>query len=53
MPEGPDITRQTLAAMGVSTSQELSARFDILRAEFDRDRASAAETSGSHTPVRA
>jgi len=43
MPEGPDITRQTLAALGVSTSQELSARFEILRAEFDRECASATD----------
>src|SRR5579872_4185937 len=43
MPEGPDITRQTLAALGVSTSQELSARFDALRAEFDRESASATD----------
>ena len=40
MPEA-DITRQTLAALGVSTSQELSARFDALRAEFDKESASA------------
>jgi phenylalanyl-tRNA synthetase alpha chain len=43
MPEVADITRQTLAALGVSTSQELSARFDALRAEFDRDSASATD----------
>jgi phenylalanyl-tRNA synthetase alpha chain len=42
MPEVADITRQTLAALGVSTSEELSARFDALRAEFDRESASAA-----------
>ncbi len=41
MPEVADITRQTLAALGVSTSQELSARFDALRAEFDKESASA------------
>src|SRR5580704_2447387 len=43
MPEVADITRQTLAALGVSTSQELSARFDALRAEFDRESATATD----------
>src|SRR5579863_4392233 len=43
MPEVADITRQTLAALGVSTAQGLSARFDTLRAEFDKESASAAD----------
>ncbi len=43
MPEVADITRQTLAALGVSTSQQLSARFDALRAEFDRESPSATD----------
>lgn len=43
MPDGSDITRQTLAALAVSTSQELSARFDTIRADFDRESASAAD----------
>ena len=41
MPEVADITRQTLAALGISTSAEVTARFDALRADFDRDTASA------------
>lgn len=43
MPEVADITRQTLAALGVSTASELSARFDAVRAEFDRESAAAAD----------
>jgi phenylalanyl-tRNA synthetase alpha chain len=41
MPEGADITRQTLAALGVSTPAEVIARFDAIHAEFERDAASA------------
>jgi phenylalanyl-tRNA synthetase alpha chain len=37
MAEVADVTRQTLAALGVSTPAELTARFEALRAEFDRD----------------
>jgi phenylalanyl-tRNA synthetase alpha chain len=36
MPEVADITRQSLAALGVSTSAEVAARFDALLSEFDR-----------------
>jgi phenylalanyl-tRNA synthetase alpha chain len=41
MPEVADITRQTLAALGISTPAEVTARFESLRAEFDRDYATA------------
>jgi phenylalanyl-tRNA synthetase alpha chain len=41
MPEGADITRQTLATLGVSTAAELAARFEALRSEFERDSTSA------------
>lgn len=41
MPEGPDITRRTLAELGVSTAAELALLFDALRTEFDRDAAAA------------
>ena len=41
MPEVADITRQSLAALGVSTSAEVAARFEALRLEFDRGIASA------------
>ena len=41
MPEIADIIRQTLAALGVSTPAEVTARFDALRAEFERDTTSA------------
>jgi len=37
MAEVADVTRQTLAALGISTPAELTARFEALRAEFDRD----------------
>ena len=37
MAEVADVTRQTLAALGISTPGELTARFEALRAEFDRD----------------
>src|ERR1700731_2056396 len=37
MPEVADNTRQTLAALGISTPAEVTARFEALRAEFDRD----------------
>jgi phenylalanyl-tRNA synthetase alpha chain len=41
MPEVADITRHTLAALGISTPAEVTARFEALRAEFDRDYATA------------
>jgi phenylalanyl-tRNA synthetase alpha chain len=41
MPEVADTTRQSLAALGVSTPTEVAARFDALRLEFDRSTASA------------
>lgn len=41
MAEVADVTRQTLAALGVSTPEELTAHFEALRAEFDRDYATA------------
>jgi phenylalanyl-tRNA synthetase alpha chain len=41
MPEVADNTRQTLAALGISTPSEVTARFEALRAEFDRDYATA------------
>jgi len=41
MPEVADNTRQTLAALGISTPAEVPARFEALRAEFDRDYATA------------
>ena len=41
MPEVADNTRQTLAALGISTPAEVTARFEALRAEFDRDYATA------------
>jgi len=43
MPEEADITRQTLAAVGVATPADVSARFADLRAEFDRDAASVVD----------
>jgi phenylalanyl-tRNA synthetase alpha chain len=44
-----DITRQTLAALGISTSAEVTARFDALRAEFERETASARDESSWKT----
>ena len=41
MAEVADVTRQTLAALGISTPAEITARFEVLRAEFDRDYATA------------
>ena len=41
MPEVADNTRQTLAALGISTPAEVTGRFEALRAEFDRDYATA------------
>src|SRR5579884_3505823 len=41
MAEVGDITRQTLAELGVSTAAELTARFAALRADFERESASA------------
>jgi len=41
MAEVADVTRQTLAALGISTPGELTARFEALRAEFDSDYAIA------------
>ena len=41
MAEVADVTRQTLAALGISTPEEITARFEALRAEFDRDQAIA------------
>src|ERR1700758_4776566 len=41
MPEVADNTRQTLAALGISTPAEVTARFEALRAEFDRDYSTA------------
>src|SRR5260370_33137874 len=41
MPEVADTTRQSLAALGVSTPTEVAARFDALCLEFDRSTASA------------
>ncbi len=41
MPEVADNTRQTLAALGISTPAEVTARFEALRAEFDRAYATA------------
>jgi len=41
MTEVADITRQTLAALGVSSPEEVAARFHAVRADFDRESASA------------
>jgi phenylalanyl-tRNA synthetase alpha chain len=41
MAEVAEITRQTLAELAVSTAADLSARFDALRAQFERESASA------------
>jgi phenylalanyl-tRNA synthetase alpha chain len=49
MAEVADVTRQTLAALGISTSAELTARFEALRAEFDRDYASARDEASWKT----
>src|SRR5690348_16251679 len=43
MPEVADITRQTLAALGISTPAEVASRFEALRADFDRDATSAGD----------
>src|SRR3984893_2212114 len=45
MAEVADVTRQTLAALGVSTTAEITARFEALRAEFERDYATARDES--------
>jgi phenylalanyl-tRNA synthetase alpha chain len=43
MPEAADITRQTLAAVGVSTPADVLDRFADLRVEFDRQAASVVD----------
>ena len=45
MPEVADITRQSLAELGVSTPAEVAARFDALRLDFDRAIGSARDES--------
>ena len=49
MPEVADITRQTLAALGISTPAEVVTRFDAVRAEFERDAASARDEASWKT----
>lgn len=51
MPEGAEITRQTLAELGVSTAADLTARFDALRDAFERESASARD-EGSWKTLR-